>query len=389
MQKNRLIVLLTAISYLILTNWGCTSKDDKLEESIKVIPIENGSAKVDVPIDQYFDSIHFVKLQMPPQHFMNLANKILTHNNKFYIEDSQSNRLMIFNDKGSFIKYVGTVGEGPGEYLEIDKFFIDSYRNELLLYDNGNQKILYFDENGIYRREGKYICYFGDRIMMSADTALLFTQGYDNQHLTKGKDFSFLFSNAKNRLLKGIKPFKREDITKTSSGIVKNFSYFNHKILFCQSFNDTITEISINGCKPRYLLKFQKDTAPKDFFKDPKVRILLKEAIAKNYPYLSDYFIESERACYSIYIYNGGAIHLNVFDKKENKSQINASSITFKGNPVPIPTLWTDNSFVAFMSPEEIGFFRKISKLVEENTSIEDADENSNQTLVIFKPKAE
>lgn len=387
MHKIGNIIFWAIIAYFILNTWACSSKNDKLERVVKIIHIENGSIKLNVPIDHYFDSIQFVKLKMPSKHFIKWANKIVEHNDKFYIEDNQSNKLMIFNPKGKFINYVGRIGEGPGEYLEIDKFYIDSYRNELLLYDNGNQKVIYFDENGIYQRESKYMCYFGDRIMVSADTVLMFTQGYDNQYLTKGKNYSFLFSNAQNRLFKGLKPFRNEEISKDKDGILGNFSLYDEKILFCQSFNDTISDITYNDINSRYIIKFQKNSISQEAYNDPKMQISLREVIEKNYPYLSDYFIENKKACYLIYIYNGGAIHLNIFDKKENQSKINASSITFKDAAVPIPSFWTGKSFVAFMSPEEVGFFRKISKFVEANTTNEDADENSNQTLVIFKPK--
>lgn len=63
-------------------------------------------------------------------------------------------RIFIFDDRGKFIKKFGRNGQGPGEYTRPAKGrLLDS--GELVLYDGGNDKFLFYSPEGEFLREIK------------------------------------------------------------------------------------------------------------------------------------------------------------------------------------------------------------------------------------------
>lgn len=364
---------------------ACKATNDSKE--IQTIYIHNEAAQSLTPVDHYFESIEFVKIKMPKKNFVAYIDKIQTFQNHLYIHDSQSNKLLLFDKNGNFKKQIGINGQGPGEYLEIDIFYIDPYRQEVIIYDNGNQKTIFYDFLGNFIRESKFELYFGDRTMLNKNISVLFTKGYNNQHFTKEKNYKFIFVNQENKTFKGLEIFQNPLLSLTKSRTLNNFSKYENKILFCESFSDTISEINQDIRKARYLLKYQKKSSKITFYENPQLKYDAREAIKENYPFLEDYFIENQKGCFFNYIYNNGGRHFVVYDKKAKSTQINTRSITYKKSSVPIPTYWSGEAFVAVMSPETVKFFRDISPLVKQQTSESDTDANTNQVLVFFKPK--
>ena len=63
---------------------------------------------------------------------------------------SQTETVYLFKRDGSFIRQIGSMGQGPGEYLGVYDVFIDENKNELILSTFG--KHLFFNPSGKYLR---------------------------------------------------------------------------------------------------------------------------------------------------------------------------------------------------------------------------------------------
>ncbi len=378
---QKLIFLLTLSSLFT----GCQSKPDSIQA--ETIDIHNEAPQDLVPVDDYFEFVEFVKLKMPPKHFVAYIDKIQTFQNHLYIHDSQSNKLLLFDKNGNFKKQIGVNGQGPGEYSEIDVFYVDPYRQEIVVYDNGNQKTIYYDYIGNFLHQSKYGFYFGNRILLNKDTSILFTKGYNNQHLTKGENYKFIFANRENKIFKGVEKYENRLLSLAGDGVLQNFFKYDNKILFYEFFSDTISEINEYTRKPRYLLKFNKNPSKTIFYDNPTIKYSANKAIKENYPFVASFFIETQKGCFLNYIYNNGMTHFVVYDKNTKNTKINTKSIAFKNSSMPMPEFWSGEFLVSTMNAETVKFFRDISPLVKQNTSEEDTDENTNPVLVFFKPK--
>ncbi len=67
---------------------------------------------------------------------------------------SKKQGIFVFDNNGKFIKIFGKIGQGPREIGGLASFFFDS-RGQLVVCDNVNMKVLYFDESGNFLKEVK------------------------------------------------------------------------------------------------------------------------------------------------------------------------------------------------------------------------------------------
>jgi hypothetical protein len=71
--------------------------------------------------------------------------------NNFYVYENFGTEIRKFTKNGKYIKTIGRVGEGPGEFKSLASVYI-SLENELVVIDPKNRRISYFDLNGNYLR---------------------------------------------------------------------------------------------------------------------------------------------------------------------------------------------------------------------------------------------
>lgn len=64
---------------------------------------------------------------------------------KIYILDDQSNKLLVFNMDGTFLYNIGHAGRGNGEYVELSDFSIDRQHGFVYLWDEAMDQALKYD----------------------------------------------------------------------------------------------------------------------------------------------------------------------------------------------------------------------------------------------------
>ena len=97
----------------------------------------------------------FIPLESTDSSLISSINKMYFLNDYIFILDKKGGKgLYIFDRKGQFIRKIGKVGKGPGEYISIDDFTID--RNKSIIYFLADRKnILLYDIRGQYIRSFK------------------------------------------------------------------------------------------------------------------------------------------------------------------------------------------------------------------------------------------
>ena len=79
-------------------------------------------------------------------------NKLIFYKNKILILDKPSKSIIRFSETGDFEMIIQKEGKGPGEYLHIDDFLVESGTNDLLILGNSvGEKILRFDWEGNFK----------------------------------------------------------------------------------------------------------------------------------------------------------------------------------------------------------------------------------------------
>lgn len=96
------------------------------------------------------DSCYFIKLETNRDCLIKDIGKIIFYNGKYYINDALYNNLFVFDKNGVFIDKIGQRGNGPGEYIDISDFLVDTVRNKILLLSVEKKCIHEYDLDGRY-----------------------------------------------------------------------------------------------------------------------------------------------------------------------------------------------------------------------------------------------
>ena len=103
----------------------------------------------------------FVILQEKENIMFSYADKILEHNNKYFILDKTLRSIVSFKKGGNPITKYGRIGQGPGEYVSPWNFDIDT--TGLYVLDTKSKKVIHYSEEGSFLKERK-IPFFADAI---------------------------------------------------------------------------------------------------------------------------------------------------------------------------------------------------------------------------------
>ena len=104
---------------------------------------------VEIHTSDLFKSAHTIILETKPECIVGNVDDILVFEREFYLLDKKGKSLFVFDMNGKFIRRIGKLGRGPGEYLYIFDFTIDPLNREIYVLDNG-EKIHKYTVEGTY-----------------------------------------------------------------------------------------------------------------------------------------------------------------------------------------------------------------------------------------------
>jgi len=152
-----------ALFVLLLSFSNCSNKKNNFEATISS---NYNIYKVEVSTNKnYYDSninlisdTAFVILQEKENIMFSYADKILEHNNKYFILDKTLRSIVSFKKGGNPITKYGQIGQGPGEYVSPWDFDIDT--TGLYVLDTKSKKVIHYSEEGSFLKERKKNTFF-------------------------------------------------------------------------------------------------------------------------------------------------------------------------------------------------------------------------------------
>ena len=272
------IAKMTVLIFFLFAVINCshTKKTSELKDTVEnkgLIKINIDSLDTENPLtfSSVFRSYKLVPLETNDKCLIGQVDHIKVFNDTIYILDSFSAKaLFAFDENGNFIRKIGRLGKGPGEYLKPLSFTIDVAKKQIQLWDG--HKIIVFSLGGGYIKELK----IRDGLFVRCIETLNGIT-YLNHDPFKGRAQSHLLSSvdregrALNQWLPSenyIKGFKQP--MKTSNLFCKTL----HDIKFMQPFLDTIFSIHNNTVKPYMAFSTKNKLTPDDIgemnrIKDP------------------------------------------------------------------------------------------------------------------------
>lgn len=146
------LICIPLVGLLLLA--GCRPKpsSEAIEGEATTIEIPETAAQ---SIEDIADNYHYVVLDGGDNRdaLLGTISKLRVFRDKIYVlDDIFTDKLLIFDKSGKFLKKVSGMGRGPLEYIDISTFEIDMAHEEILLKEDAGGKILVFDLDGNHKR---------------------------------------------------------------------------------------------------------------------------------------------------------------------------------------------------------------------------------------------
>jgi hypothetical protein len=148
-MKN-IIALFIAYLALFSTLVSCSGGKKDLKDSLSISGLNKNENIISIDLDQeiakerniQYTSSLFKKatpviLETTPESLLGSIDKIAVYNDLILVIDIRvAKGVFAFNKKGEFVRRIGSIGDGPGEYIRPNDFTIDMDNQLLYIIDN-------------------------------------------------------------------------------------------------------------------------------------------------------------------------------------------------------------------------------------------------------------
>ncbi|MGM0946364.1 MAG: 6-bladed beta-propeller [Bacteroidota bacterium] len=147
---KRFYYFLAIFSLNLIYSCNKNSSEEEASNPIKIqsiAPIKNLSIK----------SARIVRFSENTFAPVGSVHKILAIRNRIILVDKTiGNTVIIFDNTGKYLNHIYRIGEGPGEYKNLENIYYDEKENVLILIPMDYRKKYFFDLDGNYIKEEKY-----------------------------------------------------------------------------------------------------------------------------------------------------------------------------------------------------------------------------------------
>lgn len=152
-QNISYFILAAVLTLFASCNKAGNSNEKKtgLSKRIDLIGNLDNRAKA-FTLSSISDSIELIPLQLDPQHLFNeedISNFEITADYIFLY--TAKSGILEYTRDGKFVRQVGRIGKGPGEYLLLRSMFIDPRKSIIYGYLNWTHKLAEYDFNGKFK----------------------------------------------------------------------------------------------------------------------------------------------------------------------------------------------------------------------------------------------
>ena len=162
---------------------GCSSNKKQEPISKSGVPVINLSEDVStVPsllLSESAEKLEIVSLEMTDQSMLGEIRRIQVTDHNIWIDHGREFYIYRFSRTGKFLNRIGSIGQGPGEYVNYLTFLVDEDKKEVYIIANTNG-VLAYDFEGNFKRK-----------IVDIQTILqLFSSVYDQYILNNQKFFA-------------------------------------------------------------------------------------------------------------------------------------------------------------------------------------------------------
>lgn len=371
----------TIYGLILLSLVEISCKDKNANSNLRIegdlVTLQVKSAK-ETLASEVFDSLSYVVLDDSSEEcLIGEVDKLECVDTLLFIMDLKRKLIHKYNNEGTFLSSIGSVGNGPGEYIGLTDFSVDSEKQEVLVLDRIGRRILIYDFDGnfLYKMP---IEVMASRICAIKNGYALYTSGSD-YYTNKKEEFGYnlFFYDDSNRLLGRYFPYNPvvDDVFQDR---VFSYNIADSVLLYHQSMSDTIYLFkTIDDCI-KLKIDFDSHSLP--------IEIITSENF-REYASRSHYATIASAICVQDYLYINYSLKRRTYCFIYNKKCDIAYNISYLLNDMDETTLsmiWPlniiDNRAYYLKSASNLLKDNKVTQMFVNGKKI---TEDSNPILVI------
>ena len=135
------------INYLFIAVFPLFSCIENKQGNFPEIPVDIvNNTVLHIPLSEIAETITAIELELTDESLINQQRiqRIIQSNDLIFI--AQSANILVFKNNGKFVRSIGSIGQGPGEYISIWNIAIDETKESLFV--NARTKIICYDWKG-------------------------------------------------------------------------------------------------------------------------------------------------------------------------------------------------------------------------------------------------
>ena len=141
---------------LIITLLGCSSNKKQEPISRSGVPVINLSENVStVPsllLSEAAEKLEIVPLEMTDESVLSDITEMQVTDHNIWIDHGREFYIYRFSRTGKFLNRIGSIGQGPGEYVNYLTFLVDEDKKEVYIFSTNNGVLVYDFEGGFKKQ---------------------------------------------------------------------------------------------------------------------------------------------------------------------------------------------------------------------------------------------
>lgn len=136
------LIYYSAISIFFFLS--CTGSKEKRNMESDIITV-NLERRDNISTKDLFSDIQVIPLETTPESLIRDITQIKFFEDRYYIHDYRRSQIFVFDREGRFQFALNEKGDGPGQYLNLSDFAIDTVRRNLVVLCAVSNALFFYD----------------------------------------------------------------------------------------------------------------------------------------------------------------------------------------------------------------------------------------------------
>lgn len=357
---------------------GCRNQQEQKKQEGTVIEVDLDKVTSTSFFSQ-MKNIELIPLETNDFCVFGIAHIMKVNKEYIAIVDQVSQEILLFTEKGQFVRKINKTGQGPEEYIRVDDFCFHPEKDHLFILDGIQNKILEYTVDGTFVAAKKLtlpispkrLAYFSNHPFV-VDKGIPFDQ----------EEFEYsMFTLSEDLVIKKkLSPYEKASHFVLSPR--QTIQQVGSQLFYLPVYSQTIFELSDNELIGLYSYSFGENDMNKDFLLDYSLNNpfdLLNKLESSAYIYFLNISI-IEECILSDFMYKGKP-YFHIYDRSSRQQTLFHDERMKDCNSTIIPLTNSENQFISLIRPDQLPSLYQYHKGEQQLSPNED----SNPIVIKYK----